>query len=84
MVDNLPYLAVVHNKMMSVKCNEAEGEGGGEGEDEGKGYGEVAEEGKRRQRPGRDGVELGEKKWLIKSKLNVKSGKMLTGKVFSD
>ena len=54
MVDNLPYLAVVNNKMMSVKCNEAEGEGGGEGEDEGKGYGEMAEEWKRRQGPGRD------------------------------
>ena len=51
MVDNLPYLAVVHNKMMSVKCDEAEGEGGGEGEDEGEGAGEVAEKGERRPGP---------------------------------
>ena len=39
---------------MSVQGDEAEREGGGEGEDEGKGDGEVAEEWKRRQRPGRD------------------------------
>ena len=42
-----PYLAVVHNEMMSVECDEAEGEGGGEGEEEGEGAGEVAEKGER-------------------------------------
>ena len=42
-----PHLAVAHNEMMSVECDEAEGEGGGEGEEEGEGAGEVAEKGER-------------------------------------
>ena len=44
-------MAVVHNEMMSVKCDETEGECGGEGEDEGERSGEVAEQGERGQGP---------------------------------
>ena len=46
------YLAVVHNEMMSVERDEAEGEGRGEGEDEREGPDEVAEKGERGPGPG--------------------------------
>ena len=52
------YLAVVHNEMMSVERDEAEGEGGGEGEDEGAGQGEVAEQGEGGKGPVGHRVEL--------------------------
>ena len=45
------YLSIVDNEMMSVECNETEGEGGREGEDERECVGERAEEWERRPRP---------------------------------
>ena len=65
-----PYLAVVHKKMMSVECDEAEGEGGGEGEDEWEGGGDAAEKWERWPGPGGHWVEL-ERSWNIEVDWNV-------------